>query len=127
MLGITAQFFALFGLFYVNAQYLQDVKGTSTLLSGVCVLPLAITMPYAGARSTRLAVRVGGRATVMLGLLTLTAALALLSCATAATPYPLYGLPPSARICRPACATPLPAAPPSGCAPEPRCSCSRPP
>jgi predicted MFS family arabinose efflux permease len=92
VLGITAQFFALFGLFYINAQYLQDVKGYSTLLSGVCVLPIAIAMPYASARSIRLVARVGGRATVMLGLLTLTVALALLSFATAATPYPLYGL-----------------------------------
>jgi nitrate/nitrite transporter NarK len=49
-------------------------------------------MPYASTRSAHLAARIGTRATVLVGLLTLTAAIALLSFATAATPYPLYGL-----------------------------------
>jgi EmrB/QacA subfamily drug resistance transporter len=91
-LGIVVLFFALFGLFYINAQYLQDVKGYSPLLTGVCVLPVAVVMPFASAWSTRLAGRIGERATVITGLLCLAAALALLSLATAATPYPLYGL-----------------------------------
>jgi EmrB/QacA subfamily drug resistance transporter len=91
-LGIIAQFFALFGLFYINAQYLQDVKGYSPLLTGVCILPLAIVMPYTSARSTRVAARIGARNTIVLGLLCVTAALALMSFATAATPYALYGL-----------------------------------
>jgi len=91
-LGITALFFALFGLFYINAQYLQDVKGYSALLAGVCILPVAIVMPYTSAQSARLATRIGTRATVIFGLLCLAAGIALLSFATAATPYPLYGL-----------------------------------
>jgi EmrB/QacA subfamily drug resistance transporter len=91
-LGITALFFALFGLFYINAQDLQDVKGYSALLTGVCILPVAIVMPYTSARSARLATRIGTRATVIVGLLCLAAGIALLSFATAATPYPLYGL-----------------------------------
>jgi len=91
-LGILALFFALFGLFYLNAQYLQDVKGYSPLLAGVCILPLAAVMPVTSARSTQLAARIGGRATIAAGLLCVTAALALMSFATAATPYPLYGL-----------------------------------
>ena len=91
-LGIVALFFVLFGLFYVNAQYLQDVKGYSPLLTGVCILPIAIAMPYASARSTRLSARIGARNTIVLGLLCVAAGLALLSFATAATPYPLYGL-----------------------------------
>jgi EmrB/QacA subfamily drug resistance transporter len=91
-LGIVALFFALFGLFYINAQYLQDVKGYSALLTGVCLLPVAIVMPYTSSRSTHLAARIGPRATIVLGMLILTAGLAALSFATAATPYPLYGL-----------------------------------
>ncbi len=91
-LGIIAQFFALFGLFYVNAQYLQDVKGYSPLTAAVCILPVAAVMPYASARSTRLAALIGARATVVGGLLCVAAALAAMSLATAATPYPLYGL-----------------------------------
>ena len=71
--GIIALFFALFGLFYINAQYLQDVKGYSALLTGVCVLPVAIVMPYTSAQSTRLAARIGARATIISGMLSLTA------------------------------------------------------
>jgi len=91
-LGIVALFFALFGLFYINAQYLQDVKGYSALLTGVCVLPVAVVMPITSARSTQLAARLGARATIAGGMLILTAGLAMLSFADAATPYPLYGL-----------------------------------
>ena len=91
-LGITALFFALFGLFYINAQYLQDVKGYSPLLAAVCILPVAVVMPYTSAQSARLAARIGARPTVILGLLCLAAGIALLSFATAATPYPVYGL-----------------------------------
>jgi EmrB/QacA subfamily drug resistance transporter len=90
-LGITALFFAMFGLFYVNAQYLQDAKGYSPLLTGVCILPLALVMPVASARSVSLAKRFGARRTVVGGLLCVVAGLGLLSFATAATPYALYG------------------------------------
>jgi EmrB/QacA subfamily drug resistance transporter len=91
-LGIIALFFALFALYYVNAQYLQDVKGFSPLLTGVCILPVAALMPFISARSPQLAARIGARATIILGMLILAAGLVLLSFATAATPYPLYGL-----------------------------------
>jgi EmrB/QacA subfamily drug resistance transporter len=90
-LGIVALFFALFGLFYVNAQYLQDVKGYTPLLAGVCILPVAVVMPYASARSPALATRFGPRATIVAGLLLLALALGLLSFADAGTPYALYG------------------------------------
>jgi MFS-type transporter involved in bile tolerance (Atg22 family) len=76
----------------VNAQYLQDVKGYSPLLTGVCILPIAALMPFVSARSPQLAARIGARATISLGMLVLAAGLVLLSFATAATPYPLYGL-----------------------------------
>ncbi len=91
-LGIIALFFALFGLFYINAQYLQDVKGYSPLLAGVCILPIAVAMPYASARGGNLAARIGTRVTILIGMLFVAAGLALLSFATASTPYPLYGL-----------------------------------
>jgi EmrB/QacA subfamily drug resistance transporter len=91
-LGIVALFFALFGLFYLNAQYLQDVKGYSPLLTGVAILPVAVVMPVISARSGPLAERIGARATTVAGLLVLVAGLTLLSLATAATPYWAYGL-----------------------------------
>lgn len=91
-LGIVALFFALFGLFYINAQYLQDVKGYSPLLTGVAVLPLGAVMPFVSPRSARLATRIGERATIVLGLVILAAGLGLLSLETAATPYVVYAL-----------------------------------
>ena len=90
--GIVALFFALFGLFYVNAQYLQDVKGYSALLTGVAVLPLGTVMPLVGPRSMCLAARIGERATIISGLLVLAAGLFLLSLWTVGTPYPGYAL-----------------------------------
>jgi EmrB/QacA subfamily drug resistance transporter len=91
-IGIIVMFFALFGLYYINAQYLQDVKGYSPLLTGVCVLPIAVVMPYTSVRSTHLTTQIGAQATILLGLLAVAAGIALLSFATEATPYPLYGL-----------------------------------
>jgi EmrB/QacA subfamily drug resistance transporter len=91
-LGIIALFFALFGLFYLNAQYLQDVKGYSALLTGVAVLPVAAVMPVISARSGRVVARLGGRTTVVGGLLILAGGIAGLSFATASTPYLLYGV-----------------------------------
>ncbi|HVV50709.1 MAG TPA: MFS transporter [Polyangia bacterium] len=91
-LGIVALFFAMFGLFYVNAQYLQDVKGYSALLTGVAILPLGAVMPLVSPRSMTVAARIGGRATIVAGLVILAAGLFGLSSTTAATPYPLYAL-----------------------------------
>jgi len=91
-LGIVALFFALFGLFYVNAQYLQDVKGYPALLTGVAVLPLGVVMPLVSPRSMPLAARVGERITIITGLLVLAAGLFLLSLCTAGTPYPVYAV-----------------------------------
>ena len=91
-LGIVALFFALFGLFYVNAQYLQDVKGYSALETGVAILPLGAVMMIVSPRSPRLVARIGARATIILGLLCLTVGLFCLSLETAGTPYLLYAL-----------------------------------
>jgi EmrB/QacA subfamily drug resistance transporter len=91
-IGILVLFFSLFGLFYVNAQYLQDVKGYSALLTGVAVLPLGAVMMIVGPRSPRVAARIGERATIVLGLLLLAAGLSLLSFWSAETPYLAYAL-----------------------------------
>lgn len=92
VLGIIALFFALFGLYYINAQYLQDVKGYSPLLSGVCILPMAVVMLYTSVCSTHMAARISARTTIIFGLLVVAVGIALLSFASEATPYPLYGL-----------------------------------
>jgi EmrB/QacA subfamily drug resistance transporter len=91
-LGIIALFFALFGLFYVNAQYLQDVKGFSALLTGVAVLPLGAAMMLISPRSPRLAARIGERSTILAGLLLVATGLGLLSLWSAGTPYLVYAV-----------------------------------
>ncbi|WP_067825332.1 MFS transporter [Actinomadura kijaniata] len=92
VLGVGAAFFGLFALFFVNAQFLQYVKGYSPLVTGIAIGPLVIGMLVVSRRSVGWAARIGRRAVVALGLVSLAAGLGLLSTAGAATPYPLYAL-----------------------------------
>ncbi|GAB2907284.1 MFS transporter [Nonomuraea fastidiosa] len=85
-LGIAVTFFGLFALFFVNARYLQEVKGFSPLLTAVAILPVAVPM----ITLTRMAGRFRPRAAVAAGLAGNAAGLALLSFADAAMPYPVY-------------------------------------
>ncbi|GIF06678.1 MFS transporter [Actinoplanes siamensis] len=91
-LGVAATFFALFGLFYVNAQFLQDVKGYSTLLTGVAIGPLAIGMGVVSRRAVPLAQRYGARPIIAAGLSVIVVGLALLSTVDGGTPYPVYAV-----------------------------------
>ncbi|WIM94606.1 MFS transporter [Actinoplanes oblitus] len=91
-LGVGATFFALFGLFYVNAQFLQNVKGYSTLLTGVAIGPLAIGMGVISRRAVPLAQRFGPRPVIATGLATIVLGLLLLSTVRAGTPYPIYAI-----------------------------------
>ncbi|TVL93214.1 MFS transporter [Streptomyces sp. SAJ15] len=89
-LGIAAAFFGMFALFYVNAQFLQYVKGFSALQAGIGVLPAAVGMMLVTQRSIGWARRLGTRPTVVTGLLLLAAGLTAMSTADSGTPYPLY-------------------------------------
>ncbi|MFJ1732847.1 MFS transporter [Streptomyces sp. NPDC088254] len=91
-LGIGATFFGMFALFYVNAQYLQYVKGFSALMTGLGILPLAVGMLLVSRRSVPLAKRFGASGLVAVGMLCIVAGLLLLSLADRHTPYPLYAL-----------------------------------
>ncbi|AEV87258.1 MFS transporter [Actinoplanes sp. SE50] len=88
--GVGATFFALFGLFYVNAQFLQDVKGYSPLLTGLAIGPLAIGMGVVSRRAVPLTQRYGPRPMIAIGLGAIVAGLLLLSTVDAATAYPVY-------------------------------------
>ena len=90
-IGIVALFFGLFGLFYVNAQYLQDVKGYSPLLAGLGILPVGLVMPIVSSRSMGLAGRLGTRATTSSASGARDRARAP-SFSTAGTPYALYAV-----------------------------------
>lgn len=87
-LGVAVTFFGLFALFFVNARYLQEVKGFSPLLTGVAIVPLAIPMIVL----SRMSARFDRFTAVAAGLAGNVAGLVLLSFAGPATPYPLYAL-----------------------------------
>ncbi|MEV6522525.1 MFS transporter [Longispora sp. NPDC051575] len=89
-LGVGLGFFALFAMFYVNAQYLQTSLGFSAGLTGLAILPMPAAMFVVSRRSVRLAARFGARRVVGVGLGALVVGLGALSTADAGTPYPLY-------------------------------------
>ncbi|WP_077800396.1 MFS transporter [Streptomyces sp. JHA26] len=87
-LGLATGFFGLFALFYVNSQYLQEVKGFAPAVTGVAIVPLiagmALVPKFAARWSARPRPVVGaGLALIGLGLLAA-------STADAGTPYPLW-------------------------------------
>ncbi|MCP9210717.1 MFS transporter [Streptomyces sp. NEAU-Y11] len=90
VLGVTLTFFGLFALFFVNAQFLQYVKGYSPVLTGLAIGPLAIGMLVVSRHSIPLGRRIGAGRVIAAGLISLAGGLALLSLADADTPYPLY-------------------------------------
>ncbi|MGX1545435.1 MFS transporter [Streptomyces adustus] len=87
-LGTATAFFGLFSLFYVNSQYLQEVKGFGAAVTGVAIMPLTVGMALVPKLATRWAGRPrpvigGGLALIGLGLLGA-------STAGAGTPYWAY-------------------------------------
>lgn len=89
-LGIGAAFFALFSLFFVNAQYLQYAKGFSPARTGLAIIPLTVGMALVPKLGARLAERTGPRLPVGAGLGLIGAGLLLVSTADAHTPYAVY-------------------------------------
>ncbi|WP_416974595.1 MFS transporter [Streptomyces sp. 4F14] len=88
VLGLATGFFGLFALFFVNSQYLQEVKGYGPAVTGVAILPVAVGMslvPKFAARWSAHPRPVVGAGLALIGLGLLGA-----STAGAGTPYPLY-------------------------------------
>ncbi|UNT00196.1 MFS transporter [Streptomyces tubbatahanensis] len=91
-LGMAALFLGMFGLMYVNGQYLQYAKGYSPLGAGVRLLPMAAGL-LAGPRCGLLLERwAGRRATAAGGMLVLASGLCVVTTVSADTPYAVYGL-----------------------------------
>jgi EmrB/QacA subfamily drug resistance transporter len=67
--AITMVFFAMFGTYFIIAQYMQFVRGYSPLSTGVRMLPWALAYMLAAMRSARLVERFGQRRVVSSGLL----------------------------------------------------------
>ncbi|WP_407551119.1 MFS transporter [Streptomyces sp. Pv4-95] len=90
--GMAVLFTGMFGLFYLNGQYLQYAKGFGPFGAGLRLLPMAAAL-LAGPRCGLLLERVcGRRGTVVVGMLVLACGLCTVSAADARTPYALYAL-----------------------------------
>jgi MFS family permease len=89
-LGMTAIFFGLFALFYVNASFLQYGKGFGVLLTGLGIVPLTIPVILGGRHAGRLARRIGLDATIALAFASAGGGLLGLSASGPATPYAVY-------------------------------------
>ncbi|MFF3645610.1 MFS transporter [Streptomyces sp. NPDC002564] len=91
-IGMALVFVGMFGLFYVNGQYLQYAKGLSPLGAGVRLLPMAGALLLAPRCAVALERRAGPRPTLGAGLAVLAAGLGTVSSVGPSTPYPLYAL-----------------------------------
>ncbi|MEU3842413.1 MFS transporter [Streptomyces sp. NPDC028635] len=87
-LGLATGFFGLFALFYVNSQYLQEVKGFAPAVTGVAIVPLIVGMALVPKFAARWSAR--PRPVVGSGLALIGLGLVAASTADAATPYPLW-------------------------------------
>ncbi|UFR02760.1 MFS transporter [Streptomyces sp. Go40/10] len=87
-LGLATGFFGLFALFFVNSQYLQEVKGFGPALTGVAIVPLIVGMALVPKFAARWSAR--PRPVVGTGLALIGVGLLAASTADAGTPYPLY-------------------------------------
>ena len=86
--ALALTFFALFGSLFVLTQYLQLVRGYSTLSAGVRALPFALAMGAVSPVSGLLAARVGPRTVLPAGLLLMGGGLWWLGAVSASTGYP---------------------------------------
>jgi MFS family permease/uncharacterized protein YjeT (DUF2065 family) len=89
-LGMTAIFFGMFALFYVNASFLQYGQGFSVLLTGLGIIPLTIPVILGGRHVGHLVQRIGLDATVALAFAFAGAGLLGLSTSGPHTPYLVY-------------------------------------
>ncbi|WP_406289894.1 MFS transporter [Embleya sp. NBC_00896] len=90
VLGIGASFFGLFSLFFVNAQYLQYVKGFSAMRTGFAIVPLTIGMALAPKVAVKAQQRYGARPLVVVGLSLIGIGLLCMATVDAHTSYPVY-------------------------------------
>jgi EmrB/QacA subfamily drug resistance transporter len=87
---VALLYVGMFGLFYVNAQYLEQAKGYDLLTTGLAIAPMAVGIFVAARYSMRVGARIGYAAAVCLGLVVTAAGLFGFSTVSASTPYPLY-------------------------------------
>ncbi|MFE9322132.1 MFS transporter [Nocardia sp. NPDC052278] len=89
-LGMTAVFFGMFALFYVNASFLQYGKGFGVLQTGLGIIPLTVPIILGAKHVGRLSQRIGLDATTALAFVFVGGGLLGLSTSGAQTPYVEY-------------------------------------
>jgi MFS family permease len=89
-LGMAVLFLGMFGLFYVNGQYMQYAKGYGAFEAGLRLLPMAGAL-LAGPRAALLLHHLtNARTTVATGMLVMACGLGTLGTVSADSPYLLY-------------------------------------
>jgi EmrB/QacA subfamily drug resistance transporter len=91
--GITLVFFAMFGTFFLLAQYFQLVLGYGTLEAGLKQSPMAVVIMVIAPQTPRLAAKIGSNRAVALGLALVSAGMLLFSLMGIDTSYPVLLLP----------------------------------
>lgn len=89
-LGMTAVFFGMFALFYVNASFLQYAKGFGVLRTGLGIVPLTVPIVLGARYVGRLTRRFGLDATLALAFALVGGGLLGLSTSGAHSPYAAY-------------------------------------
>ncbi|MEV5833500.1 MFS transporter [Nocardia sp. NPDC052112] len=89
-LGMTAVFFGMFALFYVNASFLQYGKGFGVLRTGIGIIPLTVPIILGAKHVGRLSQRIGLDATTALAFVVVGGGLLGLSTSDPQTPYLRY-------------------------------------
>ncbi len=89
-LGMTAIFFGMFALFYVNASFLQYGKGFSVLMTGLGIIPMTLPVIVGARHVGRLVQRIGVDATIAVAFAFSGCGLIGLSTSDASTPYLVY-------------------------------------
>jgi EmrB/QacA subfamily drug resistance transporter len=67
--SVTVAFFALFGFIFLMTQYFQFIRAYAPLSTGVHLLPVATSVAVGSVLGTRLAIRLGTKVVVTVGLL----------------------------------------------------------
>jgi EmrB/QacA subfamily drug resistance transporter len=71
--AVTVAFFSLFGFIFLITQYFQQLRDYGPLSTGVRILPVAFSIAISSVVGSKLAVRIGNKAVVAGGLLSLAA------------------------------------------------------
>ena len=91
-LGVSVSFFAMFSLYFVNAQFLQYAKGYGPLLTGLAILPATATIFTFSKLSPWFTEKFGTRTVITSGMGCMAIGLLCLSFCGITTPYLWYAL-----------------------------------